>query len=92
PGAVLRLPKRGFALPLDRWFRGELPWLDLLAEPRTRQRPHLRPGGVAAAVDRHRRGAANLGHGLYLLVAAEVHLRWLAGELRRATESPPRRA
>ena len=92
PGAVLRLPKRGFALPLDRWFRGELPWLDLLAEPRTRQRPHLRPGGVAAAVDRHRRGAANLGHGLYLLVAAEVHLRWLAGELRPATESPPRRA
>jgi asparagine synthase (glutamine-hydrolysing) len=92
PGAVLRLPKRGFALPLDRWFRGELPWLDLLAEARTRQRPHLRPGGVAAAVDRHRRGAANLGHGLFLLVAAELHLRWLAGEVRPATESPPRRA
>jgi asparagine synthase (glutamine-hydrolysing) len=92
PAAVVRLPKRGFALPLDRWFRGELPWLDLLAEARTRQRPHLRPGGVAAAVDRHRRGAANLGHGLFLLVAAELHLRWLAGELRPATESPPRRA
>lgn len=92
PAAVLQLPKRGFALPLDRWFRGELPWLDLLAEPRTRQRPHLRPGGVAAAVDRHRRGAADLGHGLYLLVAAELHLRWLAGEVPPATESPPRRA
>jgi hypothetical protein len=78
--------------PLDRWFRGELPWLDLLAEARTRQRPHLRPGGVAAAVDRHRSGRADLGHGLYLLVAAELHLRWLAGEVRPATESPPRRA
>lgn len=75
PVQVLRLPKRGFSLPLDRWFRGELPWLDLLAEPRTRQRPHLRPGGVAAVVDRHRRGRADLGHGLYLLVAYELFLR-----------------
>lgn len=88
PAAVLRLQKRGFALPLDRWFRGELPWLDLLAEARTRQRPHLRPGGVAAAVDRHRSGRADLGHGLYLLVAAELHLRWLDGERHAATESP----
>jgi len=25
PREVLRLPKTGFALPLDRWFRGDLP-------------------------------------------------------------------
>ncbi|MBL8727213.1 MAG: hypothetical protein JNM25_02200 [Planctomycetes bacterium] len=75
PPAVFRQPKRGFALPLDRWFRGELPWLDLLAEVRTRQRPHLRPGGIAAAVDRHRSGRGNLGHGLYLLLAYELFLR-----------------
>lgn len=75
PTEVLHLPKHGFALPLDRWFRSELPWLDLLAEPRTRQRPHLRAGGVAAVVDRHRRGRADLGHALYLLVALELHLR-----------------
>jgi asparagine synthase (glutamine-hydrolysing) len=75
PREVLRLPKTGFALPLDRWFRGELPWLDLLAEPRTQQRPHLRPGGIARVVDLHRRGKVDVGHGLYLLVAAELHLR-----------------
>lgn len=75
PPEVLRLPKTGFALPLDRWFRGELPWLDLLAEPRTQQRPHLRPGGVARAVDLHRSGKVDIGHGLYLLVAAELFLR-----------------
>jgi asparagine synthase (glutamine-hydrolysing) len=75
PPAVLHLPKRGFSLPLDRWFRGELPWLDLLAEPRTQQRPHLRPGGIARAVDLHRRGRVDLGHGLYLLVAVELFLR-----------------
>jgi len=75
PAAVLRLPKTGFALPLDRWFRGELPWLDVLAESRTQQRPHLRPGGIARAIDVHRRGRADLGHGLYLLVAFELFLR-----------------
>jgi len=75
PPEVLQLPKRGFGLPLDRWFRGELPWLDLLAEPKTQQRPHLRPGGVARAVDLHRRRSTDLGHGLYLLVAVELYLR-----------------
>ncbi|MBK8098010.1 MAG: hypothetical protein IPK26_12935 [Planctomycetes bacterium] len=75
PPAVFVQRKRGFALPLDRWFRGELPFLDLLREARTVQRPHLRPGGVAEAIDRHRRGAADLGHALYLLVAWECHLR-----------------
>jgi asparagine synthase (glutamine-hydrolysing) len=77
PPEVLRLPKTGFALPLDRWFRGELPWLDLLREPTTCQRPHLRPGGIAAAIDRHRSGRTDLGHGLYLLVAWELFLRSL---------------
>jgi len=76
PPIVFRQPKRGFALPLDRWFRGELPWLDLLAEPRARQRPHLRAGGLAAVVDRHRSGRGNLGHGLYLLLAYELFVRW----------------
>ncbi|MBZ0149932.1 MAG: asparagine synthase C-terminal domain-containing protein, partial [Planctomycetes bacterium] len=75
PAEVLRLPKLGFALPLDRWFRGELPWLDLLREPTTFRRPHLRPNGVARAIDLHRAGKADLGHGLYLLVAYELFLR-----------------
>jgi asparagine synthase (glutamine-hydrolysing) len=75
PAEVFRLPKHGFALPLDRWFRCPLPLLDLLAEPRSRQRPHLRPGGLAAAIDRHRSGRADLGHGLYLLLAYELFLR-----------------
>lgn len=75
PRAVRRLPKRGFSLPLDRWFRGELRALDVLAEPTSRSRPHLRDGGLARAVDVHRRGDADLGHGLYLLYAFEVYLR-----------------
>jgi asparagine synthase (glutamine-hydrolysing) len=92
PDAVRRLPKRGFALPLDRWFRGELPWLDLLAEPTTQQRPHLRPGGVARAVDLHRRGKVDLGHGLYLLVAVETFLRLRNGISRGTPTETPARA
>lgn len=75
PAAVLRQHKRGFALPLDRWFRQPLPWLDLLREARTRTRPHLRPGGIDAVLDRHRRGRQDLGHALYLVVAFEYYLR-----------------
>jgi asparagine synthase (glutamine-hydrolysing) len=75
PAAVFAQPKRGFALPLDRWFRGDLPLLDLLREPRTRQREHLQAGGVDRAIDWHRRGRAELGQGLYLLAAFELWLR-----------------
>lgn len=75
PAAVFAQHKRGFALPLDRWFRGPLPWLDLLADQRTQRRPHLRPGGVAALLDLHRRRRADLGRALYLVVAHELHLR-----------------
>lgn len=75
PPEVLQLPKRGFSLPLDRWFRGELAWLDLLADRRTQERPHLQPGGIQRVVDLHRRGRVDLGHGLYLLTAVELYLR-----------------
>lgn len=75
PDNVFRLPKRGFSLPLDRWFKTGNALLDVLADARTRQRDHLRPGGLALAIDRHRRGAANLGHGLYVLAAVELFLR-----------------
>ncbi len=75
PPEVFAQRKRGFALPLDRWFRGELPMLDLLRDARTRQRPHLRASGLDRAIDLHRRGACDLGHALYLVAAFETWLR-----------------
>lgn len=77
PPEVLALPKHGFSLPLDDWFRRDLPCLDLLAEARSRQRPHLRPAGMARAIDMHRSGRVDIGHGIYLLLALETHLRAL---------------
>lgn len=68
--------KRGFAVPLDRWLRAdENLLLDVLRDGRTRQRPHLRPGGLGAMLDLHRRGDADLGHALYLVAALELALR-----------------
>lgn len=80
PAEVMRAPKQGMAVPLDRWFRTESRILDVLREPRMLQRPHLRAAGVARAIDLHRSGRANLGHGLYLLLAFEHHLRAAEGE------------
>lgn len=75
PVPVLAAQKQGMALPLDRWFRTEPRILDQLRDRRTLQRPHLRAEGVARAIDLHRSGRANLGHGLHLLLAFEHHLR-----------------
>lgn len=75
PESVQQLPKVGFSLPLDAWFRTDTALLDVLADPRSRARPHLHPRGLEAAVDRHRRGTTDLGHALYLLLAYELYLR-----------------
>lgn len=85
PSLVFRQPKRGFSLPLDRWFRADNALLDLLSEARSQQRPHLRPGGLSLAINRHRSGRSNLGHALYLLAAMEFFLR-----LHDAMDSPTR--
>ena len=78
PEAVAMLPKLGFSLPLDAWFRGKPALLDVLLDPLSQQREHLRPGGLSALIDRHRRGTTDLGHALYLLIAYELHLRSVA--------------
>ena len=75
PHAVFAQRKRGFSLPLDRWFRGELAMLDLLRDQRTRQRAHVRASGLDRAIDLHRARRADLGRALYLVAAYETWLR-----------------
>lgn len=67
--------KRGFAVPIDRWWREDSFLPDLLLEKRTLERPHLRANGVRRMLDHHRHRGARLGHALYLLVAYELYLR-----------------
>ncbi|MFO1052058.1 MAG: asparagine synthetase B [Planctomycetota bacterium] len=67
--------KRGFAVPIDRFWRDSDLLADILLDPRSLQREHLRADGVRAMVARQCRGDVRLGHALWLLVAQELWLR-----------------
>ena len=60
PEEILRAPKRGFQLPLDRWLRGPLAkWLDsLLLDPQATGLLY-RPGALRAERDRFHAGTAD---------------------------------
>jgi asparagine synthase (glutamine-hydrolysing) len=77
PDEVKHGPKRGFGVPLDGWFRGELRDYvnDVLLSPSARLRSFVSQPYVRALVDAHASGAANHGHRLWTLLTFE---RWLA--------------
>ncbi len=58
PDAIIDRPKQGFAVPLERWFRGELTGFvrDLLLSDTSRQRGIVNPAYVERLLERHRRG------------------------------------
>jgi asparagine synthase (glutamine-hydrolysing) len=76
PDEVQRGPKKGFGVPLDGWFRGELRDMmcDLLLSPNALMRPYVSPASARRLVDEHLAGAANHGHRLWTLLTFE---RWL---------------
>ena len=77
PPAVQQAPKRGFGVPLDAWFRGELRDCvrDTLLAPSARSMALLSRPFVQQLVDAHLAGRANNGHKLWALLTFE---RWLA--------------
>ncbi|MEY2982909.1 MAG: hypothetical protein RL562_3136 [Planctomycetota bacterium] len=68
-------PKRGFASPVDRAFRGDGILPDLLCDRRTLARDHLRGDGVRRMLDLHRQRRFDLGHPLFVLASLELALR-----------------
>jgi asparagine synthase (glutamine-hydrolysing) len=76
PAAVQASPKRGFGVPIDAWFRGELRSYghDLLLSPSARLRAYVSQPYVRRLIDEHAAGRANHGHRLWTLVTFE---RWL---------------
>ncbi len=77
PEEVKRGPKKGFGVPIDHWFRGELHDYvrDTLLSPSARLRSYLSQEYVRTLVGQHAAGRANHGHRLWTLLTFE---RWLA--------------
>jgi asparagine synthase (glutamine-hydrolysing) len=77
PAEILRRRKRGFGVPLDRWFREDLrSYLGhMLGSPDARVRRHLRGDAIDALIAEHAGGARNRGGALWTLLTLEVFLR-----------------
>jgi asparagine synthase (glutamine-hydrolysing) len=81
PGEVLRRRKRGFGVPLDRWFRTDLrDYVERrLGSPRARIRQYLAGAPLDALLGEHLSGHARHGHALWTLLTLDVFLereRW----------------
>lgn len=77
PDAVKRAGKKGFGVPLDAWFRGELGnyLRDTLLVPSAHLRSYISQDYVRRLLDDHAAQRANHGHRLWTLLTFE---RWLA--------------
>jgi asparagine synthase (glutamine-hydrolysing) len=76
PDEVKRAPKKGFGVPLDGWFRGELREImsDTLVSRTALMNSYVSTDYVRRLVDEHLAGRANHGHRLWTLLTFE---RWL---------------
>jgi asparagine synthase (glutamine-hydrolysing) len=76
PVEILDRPKRGFGVPLDRWFREDLQtYTYAMLGDGARVRGYVRPDGLDGLLAGHRSGRAGHGHALWTLLTLEVFLR-----------------
>ncbi len=70
PDDLITRPKMGFAIPLDRWLRGELrPWAeDLLSEARLKRDAIFDPAPVRQAWKEHLSGTRNFQYKLWCVL------------------------
>jgi asparagine synthase (glutamine-hydrolysing) len=90
PDAIIDRPKRGFAVPLSRWFRGNLREFaaDVLLSTRTRERGFFNTPYVRRLVEMHE-GGRDLGLQLWTLISFELWCRlYLDGGSSRPLSSP----
>jgi asparagine synthase (glutamine-hydrolysing) len=74
PADVLRQPKRGFGVPIERWFRADLREMayDLLLDGRARQRGYFREDVVRRYLDEHVQGRRDHHSRLWMLLMLEL--------------------
>jgi asparagine synthase (glutamine-hydrolysing) len=77
PAEILGRGKRGFGVPLDRWFRTDLaPYVrSMLGSNGSRVRAHLVPEPIDGLLAEHASGARNHGPGIWALLTLEAFLR-----------------
>jgi asparagine synthase (glutamine-hydrolysing) len=77
PSEILNRPKKGFGVPLDRWFREDLRSYvaGTLGAPDARVKDHLESVAVDRLLAEHASRAKNHGHALWTLLTLEVFLR-----------------
>jgi asparagine synthase (glutamine-hydrolysing) len=76
PKEILSRPKRGFGVPLDRWFREDLAqYTQSMLGSGARVRTHLNGGPLDELLAEHEKGAARHGHALWTLLTLELFLR-----------------
>ena len=77
PADVLTRPKRGFGVPLRRWFHeGLIGWArEILLDSRTAQRGWTRTTEVAALLDQHEQGSRDHAKRIWALVCLELWAR-----------------
>jgi len=78
PPPLLRQRKRGFAIPIDRWFRESLVGLyeETVLAPDARCAAFVRREALHHCLERHRSRKEQLGHRLWALLVLE---HWLRG-------------
>lgn len=77
PPEIIDRPKRGFGVPLDRWFREDLRAYvaGTLGARDARVKAHLEPEAIDRLIAEHDAGRRNHGHALWTLLTLEVFLR-----------------
>jgi asparagine synthase (glutamine-hydrolysing) len=88
PADVLTRPKRGFGVPLRRWFQeGMTPWArEILLDARSRQRGWTNTPQVTALLDQHEQGSRDHAKRIWALVSLEL---WARRHLDRASARGP---
>jgi asparagine synthase (glutamine-hydrolysing) len=89
PAAVLSRPKRGFGVPLRRWFHeGLIGWArEILLDPRTTQRGWTSSREVAALLRQHQEGSRDHAKRVWALVCLELWARQHVDRAAYAVES-----
>jgi asparagine synthase (glutamine-hydrolysing) len=76
PAPILARRKRGFALPLDRWFRADLAsFSEQMLGRGARVRQRLDNDAINNVLAAHRERRRNYGHGIWALLTLELFLR-----------------